>query len=37
MRREALEIMCGCGHYNVVPSLKVFLKLRVLDEKQGRN
>lgn len=36
MRKETLEIRCGCGHYNVVPSLKVFLKFRVLDEKQAR-
>lgn len=36
MKKEALEIMCHCGHYNVVPALKVFLKFRVFDEKQGR-
>ena len=36
MRKETLEIRCRCGHYNVVPALKVFLKFRVLDEKQGR-
>jgi len=34
--KETLEIVCRCGHYNVVPSIKVFLKFRVLDEKQGR-
>lgn len=36
MKKEVLEIRCGCGHYNVVPSLKIFLKFRVLDKKQGR-
>jgi len=36
MRKQTLEIRCQCGHYNVVLSLKVFLKFGVLDEKQGR-
>jgi len=36
MKKETLEIRCDCGHYNVVPFLKVFLKFGVLDKKQDR-
>ena len=29
MRKETLEIRCGCGHWNHVPMHKFFLKYRV--------
>ena len=35
-RKESLEIKCGCGHWNFIPSHKFFQKNKVYDEKQRR-
>lgn len=28
MKKEALEIKCDCGHWNLIPSEKLFLERR---------